>query len=477
MEDVVAAASNEANLRVVMLPCPGRGHLIPFVELSKRLLLRYNFSITILIPDNGSDMTPQRQFLQSLNLPPTISPLYLPPISLSDVPSAHPITRISLTVIRSLPAIRDALIHLQHGGPVVAAVTDFVTTDALQVAAEFKIPPYVFYTCSAFHLTLGLKSPELHRTHPEEFLDSTEPLKLPGCVPLSGPDFPEPYLDKKKDAYEWMLHVHERISSDAAGIMINSFMELESEIFKALTEEPSCPPVHSIGPVMRLESEEDSANLSNESIECLKWLDKQPESSVLFISFGSGTGAIQSKAQSDELAHGLAISGKRFIWVVKRPGNDVVLSSFLPEGFLERTKGVGLVILDWAPQIQILSHGSTGGFVSHCGWNSTLETITYGVPVLAWPAHVDQKMNAVFLVEDAKVALRIDEASGENGILGRDEIAGYVKALLDGEEGKLLRRNVKELKAAANAAIGDDGSSTKSLDEVANLWKNHYQNP
>ncbi|CAN0873049.1 Hydroquinone glucosyltransferase [Linum grandiflorum] len=436
MEDVVAAAaaSNEANLRVVMLPCPGRGHLIPFVELSKRLLLRHNFSITILIPDNGSGMTPQRQFLQSLDLPPTISPLYLPPISLADVPSdSNPITRVSVTVIRSLPAIRDALIHLQHGGPVVAAVTDFVTTDALQVAAQLKIPPYVFYTCSGFHLTLGLKAPE-------EFLDSTEPLKLPGCVPLSGPDFPAPYLDKKKDEYKWMIHVHERISSDAAGIMINSFMELESEIFKALTEERSCPAVYSIGPIMRLESEEDSAKLSNESIECLKWLDKQPESSVLFISFGSGPGAKQSKAQSDELAHGLAMSGKRFIWVIKPPGNDVVPSSFLPEGFLDTTKGVGLVILDWAPQIQILSHGSTGGFMSHCGWNSTLETITYGVPVLAWPNHADQRMNAVFLSKDAKV-------------------------------GKLMRRKVKELKAAANAAIGNDGSSTKSLDEVANLWK------
>ncbi|CAN0908784.1 Hydroquinone glucosyltransferase [Linum grandiflorum] len=474
MEDVFAAGSNEANLRVVMLPCPGRGHLIPFVELSKRLLLRHNFSITILIPDNGSDMIPQRQFLQSLCLPPTISPLYLPPITLSDVPSdAYPITRISLTVIRSLPAIRDALIHLQHGGPVVAAVADFVTTDALQVAAQLKIPPYVFYTCSAFHLTLGLKSPELH---PEEFLDSTETLNLPGCVPLSGPDFPEPYLDKKKDAYKWMLHVHERISSDAAGIMINSFMELESEIFKALTEERSCPPVYSIGPIMRLESDEDLAQLSNESIECLKWLDKQPESSVLFISFGSGPGAKQSKAQSDELAHGLAVSGKRFIWVVKPPDNDVVLSSFLPEGFLERTKGVGLVILDWAPQIQILSHGSTGGFVSHCGWNSTLETITYGVPVLAWPNHAEQRMNAVFLSKDAKVALRIDESSGKDGMVGRDEIAGYVKAVLDGEEGKMMRRKVKELQAAANAAIGTDGSSTKSLDEVANLWKKK-QNP
>nr|AFJ52918.1 UDP-glycosyltransferase 1 [Linum usitatissimum] len=485
MEDVVAAASPEPNLRVVMVPSPGHGHLIPFVELSKRLLLRHNFSITIIVPDNGSGMIPQRQLLQTL--PPTVSPLYLPPVSLSDVPSdANVITRVTLTMIRSLPAIRDALIHLQHGnrGRVVAVVADFLGADALQVASQLQIPPYVFYTCSAFHLTLGLKAPELHQTHPEEFRDSSEPLKLPGCVPFPGPDLPDPYLDKKKDAYKWMLHVHERISNDAAGIMINSFMELESEIFKALTEERSRTgsgtAVYPIGPVPRLESDEDLAKLSNESIECLKWLDKQPESSVLFISFGSG--GKQSQVQFDELAHGLAKSGKRFIWVVKPPGNNIVEvtdsivpASFLPEGFLEKTKGVGLVIPGWAPQIRILSHGSTGGFMSHCGWNSSLESITNGVPVLAWRNHAEQRMNAVFLAEAAKVALRSDESSGKDGIVGREEIARYVNAVLDGEEGKLLRRKVKELKAAANTAIGNDGSSTKSLDEVANLWK--IQNP
>ncbi|CAN1254287.1 Hydroquinone glucosyltransferase [Linum perenne] len=455
-----------------MVPSPGHGHLIPFVELSKRLLLRHNFSITIIVPDNGSGMIPQRQLLKSL--PPTVTPLYLPPVTLSDVPSdANVITRVTLTMIRSLPAIRDALIGLQqgNGGRVVAAVADFLSADSLQVAAQLQIPPYVFYTCSAFHLTLGLQSPRLHL---HEFRDSTEPLKLPGCVPLLGPDFPDPFLDNKKDAYKWMIHVHERISSDAAGILINSFIDLESEIFKAYRT-GSGPAVYPIGPVPRLETDEELAKLSNESIECLKWLDKQPESSVLFISFGSG--GKQSQAQFNELAHGLAISGKRFIWVVKPPGNNVVEvtdsidpASFLPEGFLEKTKGVGLVIPGWAPQIRILSHGSTGGFMSHCGWNSSLESITNGVPVLAWPNHAEQRMNAVFLAEDAKVALRIDESSS-GGVVGREEIAGYVKAVLDGEEGKLLRRKVKELKAAANNAIGNDGSSTKSLDEVTNLWK------
>ncbi|CAL1373553.1 unnamed protein product [Linum trigynum] len=481
MGDVAAAAGPE--LRVVMVPSPGHGHLIPFVELAKRLLHRHSFSVTIMVPDNGTGMKPQRDLLQSL--PATISPHFLPPVSLSDVPAdANVITRVTLTMIRSLPAIRTSLKTLltpsaAGGGRVVAVVVDFLSAHALHVAAELGVPPYVFYTCGAFHLTLGLKAPELEETCPGELRDLPEPLELPGCIPLSGRDLPEPFLDKKNDAYKWMVEVHKEIATNAVGIMVNGFVDLESGIFKALAEERgrtgSGPLIYPIGPVPRLESD-DPTEMGTVSIECLKWLDKQPEDSVLFISFGSG-GKL-SKVQQDEIAFGLEMSGKRFIWVVKPPGDYMIEksiessnnpSSYLPDGFLERTKGVGLVIPGWAPQVRILGHGSTGGFMSHCGWNSSLESIVNGVPIIAWPNHAEQRMNAAFLAGDAKIALRMD-TSEKNGIVGREDIAGFVKAVLDGEEGKLLRSNVKELKAAAANAIGSDGSSTKSLDEVAKLW-------
>ncbi len=124
---------------------------------------------------------------------------------------------------------------------------------------------------------------------------------------------------------------------------------------------------------------------------CLKWLDTQPESSVLYVSFGSV--AVLSVAQIQELARGLEESGERFLLVLRPPHNPDNLPLF-PEGFEERTKGRGFVHMGWAPQLQVLSHRALGGFLTHCGWNSTLESICRGVPMLAWPIQAEQAMNA-----------------------------------------------------------------------------------
>ncbi|GLT53671.1 hypothetical protein SLA2020_269280 [Shorea laevis] len=144
---------------------------------------------------------------------------------------------------------------------------------------------------------------------------------------------------------------------------------------------------------------------------------------------------------------------------------------FLPDGFLERTKGVGLVVPSWAPQVQVLKHGSTGGFLTHCGWNSTLESIVHGVPLIAWPLYAEQRMNSVLLADDLKVALRVKV--NDKGLVGREDIANYARGVIEGEEGKLLKRKMKEVKNAAERALSQDGSSTKSLAEVARIWKSH----
>ena len=114
------------------------------------------------------------------------------------------------------------------------------------------------------------------------------------------------------------------------------------------------------------------------------------------------------------MARGLEMSGQRFLWVVPGPPGgeeddgqkpDAGLGALLPEGFLARTKGKGLVVEAWAPQREVLAHGAVGGFVTHCGWNSVLEAIMGGVPMLAWPMYAEQRMNKVFLV-DLRLAVR-----------------------------------------------------------------------
>lgn len=122
----------------------------------------------------------------------------------------------------------------------------------------------------------------------------------------------------------------------------------------------------------------------------------------MFLCFGSkGT---FSKEQFKEMAVGLERSNQRFLWVVR---SQLELEVLLLEGFLERTKDRGLVVKSWAPQVAILSHESVGGFVTHCGWNSITEVVSYGVPMVAWPLYAEQEVNSVVLVEEMKLAIPI----------------------------------------------------------------------
>jgi len=124
---------------------------------------------------------------------------------------------------------------------------------------------------------------------------------------------------------------------------------------------------------------------------CLEWLDTQPDSSVVYVSFGSV--AVLSVVQIQELVLGLEESGERFLLVLRPPHNPDNLP-LLSEGFEERMKGRGFVHIGWAPQLYVLSHRALGGFLTHCGWNSTLESICRGVPMLTWPIQAEQAMNA-----------------------------------------------------------------------------------
>ncbi|RDY13891.1 Hydroquinone glucosyltransferase, partial [Mucuna pruriens] len=204
---------------------------------------------------------------------------------------------------------------------------------------------------------------------------------------------------------------------------------VESMRFSFYNKNKNNSGVYLIGPIMQT-----GASDEQKDSECVRWLENQRPNSVLYVSFGNA--AYLGAASGDPLR-------------------------FLPDGFLERTKGRGFVVPSWAPQTQILSHPSTGGFLTHCGWNSILESIVLGVPMLTWPLFAEQRMNAVLLTDGLKVALR--PKFNENGIAEREEIAMVVKALMVGEEGNEIRQRIEKLKDAAADALKEDGSSTRAL--------------
>ncbi|XP_043694861.1 hydroquinone glucosyltransferase-like [Telopea speciosissima] len=464
---------------IVILPAPGIGHLIPLTELAKRLTLHHNFTVTLAISTEGSPSKTLKAIVDAL--PKTINSLFLPPVNFDDLSEDVLVeTRICLTVTRSLPSLRETFKTLTTTTHLVALVVDLFGTDAIDVAREFNVLPYIFFPSTSLMLSFVLHLPKLDEMYSCEYRDMVEPVKLPGCVPIHGSDFLDPVQDRKNEAYSWILH-HSKRYHLAEGILLNSFMALEPGAIKALTEETdlSKPPVYMVGPLIQNQISSDTIDGS----ECLRWLDHQPQESVIFVSFGSA--GVLSEEQLTELALGLELSEQRFLWVARKPTDQKAANAggligihssedplgFLPEGFLERTKERGFVVYSWAPQIQVLSHGSTGGFLTHCGWNSTLESVVHGVPLIAWPLYAEQKMNSVMLVDDIKIALR--PKADENGLIRRDEIAAVVKCLVEGEEGKRVSNKMKELKVAAAMALSGDGSSTQSLSEVACKWKTH----
>ncbi|KAL2231195.1 hydroquinone glucosyltransferase-like [Sesamum indicum] len=462
---------------IALLPPPiFLGHLIPFIELAKKLVFHHNCTITLIILDDGSSMKSQKSLLQGL--PTTINTVFLPPASTDDLPeNARVELLVSVRLTRSFPALRDTLTSLkQLGTPATALVVDLFAIDAIDIAKQFEIPAYLFHVIATNELSLSVLMPKLDESCTSEYRDMEEPITLPGSIVLSPEDLPDSMKERNSEVHKWALDWCNKFL-EADGVMVNSFLELELEAFKDLEQRrPDVPPVYPVGPLIRTGTEAESDRGS----ECVKWLNDQPPKSVLFVSFGSG--GTLSVEQFNELALGLEMSGHRFLWVVRTPQEniaDAYLNSqsivkdpldFLPDGFLERTKGRGLVVASWAPQIQVLSHRSTGGFVTHCGWNSILESAVFGVPMIAWPLCFEHRMNAVFLTDGLKGAIRVKE--NENGVVGREQIAQLMKRLMQGEEGKQIRNRMNDVKIAAGNALSQEGSSTQALAHVVQQWIN-----
>lgn len=284
--------------------------------------------------------------------------------------------------------------------------------------------------------------------------------------PLPASVFPSTALKRNRDGHVWYTR-HTRRYWETKGIVINTFRELDPFSVETICRKNGIPSVYTVGPVLDFDGpgrwHPDRAGQD----EIMKWLDNQPLRSVIFLCFGSmGSMTIP---QLTEIAIGLERTGFRFLWSVRKPPSGMVhlpenytnLKSVLPEGFLDRTAGIGLVC-GWVPQVTVLSHKAIGGFVSHCGWNSVLESIWHGVPIATWPLYAEQQMNAFKLVKELGLAveIRVDSREGCDLVLA-DEIVKGLERLMDGDD---VRRKVMEMKEMSRTAVIEGGSSYKSVE-------------
>lgn len=203
--------------------------------------------------------------------------------------------------------------------------------------------------------------------------------------------------------------------------------------------------------------------LSPDADSCLRWLDTKDANSVVYVSFGTLTSF--STGELRELARGLHLSGKNFVWVLRGAGAES--SEWMPEDFAElMERGErGFIVRGWAPQMLILNHAALGGFVTHCGWNSTLEAVSAGVPMVTWPRYADQFNNEMLIVEVLKVGVSIgakDYASSveTHEVIGGEVIAESISRLMGNtEEGDAIQKKAKDLGVKARSAVENGGSS------------------
>lgn len=218
-------------------------------------------------------------------------------------------------------------------------------------------------------------------------------------------------------------------------VICNTVYELEEEIFTLF------PRIVPIGPLLASNRLGNSAgHFWTEDSTCLKWLDQQSPGSVIYVAFGSFT--VLDNAQFQELALGLELSGRPFLWVVRPNITEENPNNVFPVGFQERVESRGKIV-GWAPQQRVLNHPSVACFLSHCGWNSTLESLSNGVPFLCWPYFADQFLNESYICEIWKVGLKLEKDG--DGIVRRTEVEQKVEKLLGDEEVKHRTRKLKKI--------------------------------
>ncbi|KAJ0105428.1 hypothetical protein Patl1_18866 [Pistacia atlantica] len=366
--------------------------------------------------------------------------------------------KLNQSIYKVMPGYLEDLIkkvNQQEGNEKVACVVADVTCGwALEIAAKLGLKGAVFFTASPGILPMTLQLPKLLESgiiNTDGTPRRDEKVELsPNLPPLSPAELfwlcpGNPSLQKGIFAFVPAIY---QILTSCNFLLCNWFHELEPSVTDLL------PNISTVGPI--LANGRPSGNFWSEDLTCLSWLDRQPPKSVIYAAFGSSS--MFSQQQLSELALSLELIGRPFLWVARQDltnGN----SAEYPEGFPERVANLGKIV-EWAPQEKVLAHPAVACYLTHCGWNSTMEGLSMGVPLLCWPYFGDQFYNKTCICEGWKIGLWLK--GDENGIVNRHEMKRKVDELLSSV---VIRENVLKMKELAEKSGKPGGSSSKSLEE------------
>ncbi|RRT51430.1 hypothetical protein B296_00040245, partial [Ensete ventricosum] len=466
----------EMHPHAVLIPYPTAGQLNPMLQLAELLQSR-GFYITFVNTEFS-----RRQLLRTggpgaLSGTETFRFVTIADgVSQADHRSPDRLVELWLSIQRNCPAaLAELLLELNASSDVpriTFIVANYLMIFTRAVAEQIGVPELVFWTTSACGLMASLQLGEVVRRGYIPFKDEscltngyldTAIDWIPGMKEMRlrdlssfirTTDHDDIFLKTEMEEVDYALK--------AWGLILNTFEDMESEVLDAL--QGFFPRIYTLGAIGSLVERVAGGSRSTsprlgfwrEDRRCMDWLDAQQDASVIYVSFGSL--AVLTVTQLTEFAWGLADSNHPFLWVI-RPDMVEGGAATLPEEFIEETKGRSF-FAGWCRQGEVLAHPSIAGFLTHSGWNSMMESVACGVPVICWPGFAEQYTNCLYACEHWGFGMEIDQ------VVQREQVKDVVVELLEGEKGKEMRKNATKWKEMAARATAQGGSSLGNLERL-----------
>ncbi|XP_076895538.1 zeatin O-glucosyltransferase-like isoform X2 [Bidens hawaiensis] len=454
---------------VVMIPLPLQGHLNQLLHLS-RLIATHKVPVHFVCTTTHGRQVKLR--VQGWD-PNTISTIHFHDLPIPPFACPPPNPNSTNKFPSHLQPLCEAATNLR--GPVASLLHKLSPTarrlviihDSLMssVVQDFVSLPnaesYTFHSVSAFSIALYIS---------EKVGEQIRKLIKPNGITKISLSFEGCFTPEFKQFIS-VQHEYAKLSS---GRIYNTCRIIEQPILELLESEARSANklLWALGPFNPLESKSGSKLPKKDGgpvDRCLNWLDKQASNSVIFVSFGTTTSF--SQQQVNEIATGLEKSEHKFVWVVRdadkgdvfSDNNNNIIRVELPKGYEDRVKDQGLVVREWAPQLDILAHPSIGGFMSHCGWNSCIESMSMGVPIAAWPMHSDQPNNAVLVTEVLKTGVLVKDWCQREEVVVAAAVEKAVRRLMGTNEGAEMRRRAVALGTNVRKYVLDGGVTQTEL--------------